>query len=74
LSVGCEPDAVAPQTLQHALEDLPVEVLIYLLVCTQKGRLELDPALVVCSPANLETGPTHRGQHSGDCGRRLMSV
>jgi transglutaminase-like putative cysteine protease len=26
-----EPDAVAPQALQHALEDLPVEVLIYLL-------------------------------------------
>jgi transglutaminase-like putative cysteine protease len=26
-----EPDAMAPQTEQHALEDLPVEVLIYLL-------------------------------------------
>ena len=26
-----EPDAIAPQALQHALEDLPVEVLVYLL-------------------------------------------
>src|SRR5271170_2190980 len=26
-----QPDAIAPQALQHALEDLPVEVLIYLL-------------------------------------------
>jgi transglutaminase-like putative cysteine protease len=26
-----EPDAIAPQALQHALEDLPVEVLLYLL-------------------------------------------
>ena len=26
-----EPDTIAPQALQHALEDLPVEVLIYLL-------------------------------------------
>jgi hypothetical protein len=26
-----EPDAIAPQVQQHALEDLPVDVLIYLL-------------------------------------------
>ncbi len=26
-----EPDVIAPQSEQHALEDLPVEVLIYLL-------------------------------------------
>jgi hypothetical protein len=38
-----EPDATAPQANQHALEDLPVDVLVYLLVDRVREGIPFGP-------------------------------
>ena len=38
-----EPDATAPQANQHALEDLPVDVLVYLLVDRVREGIPVGP-------------------------------
>jgi hypothetical protein len=65
-----EPDEIAPQAMQHALEDLPVEVLIYLL---GRDRSSFEYGVVLFRPARYCTG------YLGDIGvppvgRRFVTV